>query len=108
VCKECLKNVNSNPPTHNKINVFTIIYLRDSMVNESIYQNDESQLEELNFRNLVLYYFNELKEIRKGAEPLDILSLTERAKLKDTGIIDYKYGETWITKKALKVMSELE
>jgi len=108
VYKECLKNVNSNPPTYNEINVFNIIYLRDSMVNESIYQDDEPQLEEINFRNLVLYYFNELKEIRTGAEPLDILSLTERAKLKDTGIIDYKYGETWITKKALKVMSELE
>jgi hypothetical protein len=78
------------------------------MVIEAIYGNDALPLEEINFRNLVFFYINELKAIHGGTESLEILSVSERAKLKDAGIIDYSFGKTWITKKTLQILKKLE
>jgi hypothetical protein len=46
--------------------------------------------------------------IHEGKEPLDVLSAADRAKLKQVGIIDYHFGKTWITPRALKIIEELE
>jgi hypothetical protein len=67
-------------------------------------------LNEINFRNMVSHYFNELMSIKNGVRADEVFSLKERKMLKDRGIISYEKGSTeaWLTKKTLTVLEELE
>jgi hypothetical protein len=67
-------------------------------------------LDEINFRNMVSYYYNELLSIINGVRADEVFSFKERKMLKDRGIISYEKGSTeaWLTKKTLEILEELE
>ena len=69
-----------------------------------------NNLEEINFRNLVIFYSKELRMIQKGIEANKVLNLRELGKLKENGVISYgKFSsEAWITKRTLKVLRNCE
>lgn len=49
----------------------------------------DTVLDEMNFRNMVVHYYNELLSIKNGTRAYEVLSFKERKKLKDQGIVSY-------------------
>jgi len=70
----------------------------------------DTKLDDMNFRNMVSFYYNELLSIKNGVRADEVLSFKERKMLKDRGIISYDKGSTeaWLTKKTLEVFYDLE
>jgi hypothetical protein len=65
--------------------------------------------EKESFKNLVFFYYKELLAVKEGINSDEILSKREKATLKIKGVIGYNNSsETWITKRALRVMQDLE
>lgn len=67
-------------------------------------------LECRNFKNLVNFYYSELRQIRAGRRASEVLSYKERKRLKQHGILTPIYGiaKIKITERAQSTLKDLE